>query len=155
MSSSGEQHKNVWPLDSPRIWGSNGIGPKPKHRALFPLPSRLQPHCLLNFNHICRVQVWNQVCKPNSSLSRRCDSRNLNLSPFCGLDSSSAPLKLKPTVEAAYGSIDTDYVQDLQSPMRQEYPLKSMASNEILTSLVQVVVRCRFYLFKHLILCIG
>ena len=67
---------------------------------------------------------------------RRCDSRNLNLSPFCGLDSTSASLvKLEPTVRAAYGSssIDTGYVQDLASPMRKEYP-DSMASDEILSN---------------------
>ena len=65
----------------------------------------------------------------------------MNLSPFCGLDSSSASLvKLEPTVRAAYGgsSIDTGYVQDLASPMRKEYPLQDMASDEILSPLAKV-----------------
>ena len=72
---------------------------------------------------------------------RRCDSRNLNLSPFCGLGSSSASLvKLEPTVRAAYGgsSIEAGYVQDLASPMRKEYP-NGMASDEILSVLAKVV----------------
>ena len=56
----------MWPLDSPRLWGSNGSGPKSKHKALLPLPSWLQPHCLLNFNHLCRVQVRNEVFKLKS-----------------------------------------------------------------------------------------
>ena len=72
-------------------------------------------------------------------LFRQCDSRNLNLSPFCGLDSSSTALKLQPMVEATYGGIGitTDYVRDLRSPLRDEYPLESMASDEILTSRVK------------------
>ena len=76
---------------------------------------------------------------------RRCDSRNLNLSPFCGLASSSASLmKLEPTVRAAYGSnsIDASYVRDLPSPMRKEYPLQSMASEEILSTLAKVCSHC-------------
>ena len=124
------------PLDSPRIWESDDAGPKQQHKALSPLPSWLQPHCLLILNQLCRIQV--NLQKAKYSLPRPCDSRNLNLSPFCGLDSSSAPLKLQPTLKAAYGSIDTSYVQDLPSPMRKEYPLESMASNEILSVLAKV-----------------
>ena len=119
--------------------------------------TKLCSHCLPDCNHIayststtsaefrCEIKSANLNL---SSLSRRCDSRNLNLSPFCGLDSSSAPLKLQPTVEAAYGSVDTNYVQDMSSPMRKEYPLESMASNEILTSLVQVKVWSRLFIFQ-------
>ena len=70
---------------------------------------------------------------------RQCDSRNLNLSPFCGLRSSSA-LKLQPTLEATYreSSVETSYVQDLKSPLRREYPSRSMASEEILSVLTKV-----------------
>ena len=72
---------------------------------------------------------------------RRCDSRNLNLSPFCSLKTISSPVMLKPTLEATYEKItaDTKYVQDLPSPMRKEYPLQSMASNEILPALTKVL----------------
>ena len=80
--------------------------------------------------------------KKNINLSehfRQCDSRNLNLSPFCGLKSSSA-LKLQPTLEATYreSSVETSYVQDLKSPLRREYPSRSMASEEILSILTTV-----------------
>ena len=75
-------------------------------------------------------------------LLRRCDSRNLNLSPLCGLDSSSSALKLQPTVEATYRSkgISPPYVEGLKSPMRKEYPDDTMASNEILSTLAKVKI---------------
>ena len=82
-----------------------------------------------------KFEIWKN---DPSSLLRRCDSRNLNLSPFCGVDSSSAPLKLQPTLEESYGSKSVGYVQDLPSPMRKEYPLQSMASDEILSPLAKV-----------------
>ena len=124
------------PLDSPKIWGTDDSGPKQWHKTLSTLPSWLQPHCLLILNQLCRIQV--NLQKAKSSLPRRCDSRNLNLSPFCGLDSSSAPLKLQPTVKAAYGSVHASYIQDKTSPMRKEYPIEYMASNEILSILAKV-----------------
>ena len=42
-------------------------------------------------------------------------------------------------MEATYGAMnrEKDYVRGLQSPLRDEYPLDSMASDEILTSRVQ------------------
>ena len=75
-------------------------------------------------------------------LLRRCDSRNLNLSPLCRLDSLSSTLKLQPTVEATYRSkgISPPYVEGLKSPMRKEYPGNTMASNEILSSLAKVKI---------------
>ena len=109
--------------------------------------TKLCSHCLPDCNHIayststtsaefrCAMRFSNLNL---SSLSRRCDSRNLNLSPFCGLDASSTPLKLQPTVYASYGSIDPNYVQNLPSPMRKEYPIESMVSNEILSTLAEV-----------------
>ena len=59
---------------------------------------------------------------------------------------------LKPTLEATYEKItaDTKYVQDLASPMRKEYPLQSMASNEIFPALTKVLrvdfTECSFFL---------
>ena len=112
--------------------------------------TKLCPQCLPDCNHIAySTSTTSAEFRYHiklatlyiGSLSRRCDSRNLNLSPFCSLESSSAPMKLKPTVEATYGSkaiIDTNYVQDLPTPMRKEYPLESMASNEILSFLAEV-----------------
>ena len=78
----------------------------------------------------------------NLKLLRQCDSRNLNLSPLCGLDSSSSALKLQPTVEATYRSkgISRPYVEGLKSPMRKEYPDDTMASNEILSTLAKVKI---------------
>ena len=112
--------------------------------------TELCSHCLPDCNHIsyststtsaefrCEIKFVNLDL---ASLFRRCDSRNLNLSPFCGLDSSSALLKLQPTVYASYGSNDPNYVQEMPSPMRNEYPIESMASNEILSTLTEVCLR--------------
>ena len=74
-------------------------------------------------------------------LLRQCDSRNLNLSPLCGLDSSSSPLKLQPTMEATYRSkgISPPYVEGLKSPMRKVYP-DTMADNEILSTIAKVKI---------------
>ena len=131
----------MWPLDSPWIWGWDDESSKQQHKALSTLPPWLQRYHLCIINHLCRIQVLiSTVYLENnpSSLLRRCDSRNLNLSPFCGVDSSSTPLKLQPTLEESYGSKSVGYVQDLPSPMRKEYPLQSMASDEILSPLAKV-----------------
>ena len=112
--------------------------------------SLLCPHCLPDCNHVTYSSTTSSVafrwpCVHNSLTlrPRRCDSRNLNLSPLCGIDSrSTSPLKLEPTLEAAYHSSDAHqerYVQDLPSPMRKEYPLESMASHEILHDGTQVL----------------
>ena len=58
---------------------------------------------------------------------------------------------MQPTLEAAYrdSRLATSYVLDLESPLRREYPFKSMASKEILAVLTKVC--CDLICFR--ILC--
>ena len=69
-------------------------------------------------------------------LPRMCDSRNMNLSPFCNLTSSFL-VKWQPTINATYGNINTNYTSGLPGPMRPRYP-PSMLGNELLSPLAQV-----------------
>ena len=70
------------------------------------------------------------------SLFRLCDSRNLNLSPFCTLTTSSL-VKWQPTINETYGNITTNYTSGLPGPMRPRYP-QYMADEELLLSLKEV-----------------
>ena len=70
------------------------------------------------------------------SLFRLCDSRNLNLSPFCNLTTSSL-VKWQPTIKETYGDINTNYIGGLPGPMRPRYP-QNMADEELLSSLTKV-----------------
>ena len=110
--------------------------------------AELCPYCLPDCDHVdyssstsFTMFRWTKYYLLSIPL-RRCDSRNLNLSPLCGLDFLTSSTKLQPTVEATYGSQGTliSYVKDLRSPMRKEYPDSSMASHEILSSLVKVLI---------------
>ena len=71
-----------------------------------------------------------------------CDSRNLNLSPFCNLTSYSQMAKWQPTINSTYGTARTDYTKKLQGPLRLKYPGqgKAGADRELLTSLKQVLI---------------
>ena len=68
--------------------------------------------------------------------SRLCDSRNLNLSPFCTLTTSSL-VKWQPTINKTYEDINTNYTSGLPGPMRPRYP-QSMADEELFSSLTKV-----------------
>ena len=74
------------------------------------------------------------------ALFRRCDSRNLNLTPFCTLATatSSGALKWLPTINSTYGNATTAYTSSLAGPMRREYPTQNMAEDEIITHLAKV-----------------
>ena len=66
-----------------------------------------------------------------------CDSRNLNLSPFCNTSSTSLAL-WQPSVLETYGEQKKlDYLDNITGPMRQKYPY-SMGDKELLTSLTEV-----------------
>ena len=65
-----------------------------------------------------------------------CDSRNLNLSPFCNLSSTSLAM-WQPRVLETYGNQTTSYVNKIQTPMRLKYP-NSMGDEELITSLTKV-----------------
>ena len=71
-----------------------------------------------------------------------CDSRNLNLSPFCNLTSYSQMAKWQPAINSTYGSAMADYTRKLQGPLRLKYPGqgKAGADRELLTSLKQVLI---------------
>ena len=74
---------------------------------------------------------------------RICDSRNLNLSPFCNLAAKSLALaKWQPAVNSTYGSTTTTYTNDVEGPMRLVYPGQGKAApeGELLTSLTEVVL---------------
>ena len=65
-----------------------------------------------------------------------CDSRNLNLSLFCNLSSTSLAM-WQPVVLETYGNQTTSYVNKIQTPMRLKYP-NSMGDEELITSLTKV-----------------
>ena len=65
-----------------------------------------------------------------------CDSRNLNLSPFCNLSSTSLAMWQLRVLET-YGNQTTSYVNKIQTPMRLRYP-NSMGEEELITSLTKV-----------------
>ena len=69
------------------------------------------------------------------SPSRFCDSRNLNLSPFCNLATSSL-VKWEPSISATYDN-HTSYIDGLSGPMRPKYP-SSMVEKELISSLTEV-----------------
>jgi hypothetical protein len=76
------------------------------------------------------------------SLFRRCDSRTLNLSPFCTLSSPSPDTRLKwlPTVNSIYGAVSPAYLSGLAGPLRREYPTHRMEEDEILKHLTKVMI---------------
>ena len=113
--------------------------------------SNLCPHCLPDCNQIVysssassakfRFETRFLGFLGTFPFLSRCDSRNLNLSPLCGVSSTTSPLKLQPIVEATYKDYDAGnqrHIEELISPMRKEYPSQSMISNEIIPALTQV-----------------
>ena len=72
--------------------------------------------------------------------SRLCDSRNLNLSPFCNLSASSLA-KWQPAIHSTYGNTTTDYTTGVSGPLRLKYPKKSWEEQELLGSLTQVLIQ--------------
>ena len=73
------------------------------------------------------------------SIFRPCDSRNLNLSPFCDLQTSSL-VKWQPAINSTYGNITTDYTSGLPGPMRLVYPTEKKQRTELLSSLTKVMI---------------
>ena len=74
------------------------------------------------------------------TFSRLCDSRNLNLSPFCNLSASSPLAKWQPAISSTFGNTTTDYTNRVAGPLRLKYPKKSWAEQELLVSLTQVFI---------------
>ena len=83
---------------------------------------------------------------------RRCDSKNLNLSPFCDLSNTNTEVYWADQVEQAYfdpyliGGTDPSqkpgkippYVKKLTSPMRNTYFNTKRKAQELLTGMVMV-----------------
>ena len=80
------------------------------------------------------------VFEHQGTLLRTCDSRNLNLSPFCNLTAQSL-VKWQPAVNSTYDNITTNYTSRLEGPMRLKYPGegKSNKEGELITILTEVV----------------
>ena len=102
---------------------------------------RLCPHLLLIDSYGGWVQVnpnytnwfWLLRYFPSS-----CDSRNLNLSPFCNLTSTSLAM-WQPSVLETYGNQTTSYINTTSGPMRRNFP-NSMGERELITSLTKVLL---------------
>ena len=89
--------------------------------------------------------------RPDISLSfvfSSCDSRNLNLSPFCKTSATSLVM-WKPSMEATYGNATASYVTGIQGPMRPKYP-RAMAEKELISSLTEVLLLLRSMLYFKL-----
>ena len=77
------------------------------------------------------------------STSSSCDSRNLNLSPFCNTSSTSLAL-WQPSVLETYGVQEKlDYLDKIIGPMRKKYP-NSMGEREIIKSFTEVTIQILF-----------
>ena len=66
----------------------------------------------------------------------QCDSRNLNLSPFCNLSTTSLAM-WQPSVRETYGILATTYINETTGPLRLKYPNR-MGERELITSLSEV-----------------
>ena len=86
--------------------------------------------CLRLISHISSVYSNHKM------LLSSCDSRNLNLSPFCNLTSTSLAM-WQPSVLETYGNLKTDYIEQISGPLRLKYP-NSMADEELITALTKV-----------------
>ena len=75
---------------------------------------------------------------PQLHFFRACDSRNLNLSPFCTLTASSL-VKWQPALNSTYGNITNTYTSGLPGPKRPLYPTSKLQENELLSSLTLVM----------------
>ena len=141
-------------LDSEGLWWRDA---KASCSKMLTLPFRLWICHLQPFYHVYRIQVWistwnlvniyvrvekNHWLLLNNSKSyfqifSSCDSRNLNLSPFCNLSSTSLAM-WQPSILETYGNQTTAYVKHVSGPLRSKYP-DSMDEDELITSLVKVI----------------
>ena len=88
--------------------------------------------------HLCLrlISRISSVYSNHKMLLSSCDSRNLNLSPFCNLTSTSLAM-WQPSVLETYGNLKTDYIEQISGPLRLKYP-NSMADEELITALTKV-----------------
>ena len=100
--------------------------------------SRSTPECFCALNTLLLVLF--RLLHLNSGVfiiffCRSCDSRNLNLSPFCEPSTRNLLVRWKEDLQTEYGPVVPDYVRSLQSPMRRRYPTTQMQKQELLTHL--------------------
>ena len=71
---------------------------------------------------------------------RRCDSRNLNLSPLCNLEDTIGPAAWKIWAEKVYEKHgDTpDLLKKIPDGIRNYYPSYKLKKNELISSLTEV-----------------
>ena len=77
--------------------------------------------------------------------SRRCDSRNLNLSPLCDLASEVSPYLWLKSVKETYeqnapGQPLPEYISSKIGPERKMYPTLEAKKKELISSIAKVVI---------------
>ena len=90
-----------------------------------------QPHSGINIQLILNKTIIH---------SRRCDSRNLNLSPLCSFSSTAGPVYWKQEITKVYrkaGEIP-EYIRKMEGATRNYYANKFRKKREVITSLVEV-----------------
>ena len=74
-------------------------------------------------------------------LLRPCDSRNINLTPFCNLSSTEDPRMWGKDILDTYSGLTTlDHIKSISSSLRMKYPTKDLKSSELVSSLTQVSI---------------
>ena len=76
-----------------------------------------------------------------------CDSRNLNLSPFCNTTWTSLAM-WQPSVLETYGEEKPDYLGKISGPLREKYP-DSMGDWELIESLTKVKIQAVYVLHSN------
>ena len=76
------------------------------------------------------------------SFYRRCDSRNLNLSPLCDLSNKAGPFYWKTSVSDVYKKIGSipDYIRNKEASERDFYLNNFLKNREIMPSFIKASV---------------
>jgi len=87
--------------------------------------------------HHCRsdCDLITYLSTVTSAEFSKCDSRNMNLSPFCNMNLTSLAM-WQPSILATYGNSTTSYVDQLSGPLRPKFP-NSMEDRELISSLTE------------------
>ena len=134
--SSGRKFSHLWPMELQGLYQRD----ENIHQQLQPMSLWLWSHHVSHHSHL----IWAQVPQQSSlrlSLSfilRSCDSRNLNLSPFCNTSATSLVM-WQTNVEETYGKATASYVSGISGPMRLKYP-RATAEKELIHSLTKVLI---------------
>ena len=135
-SFSGRDLEYLRPLDCQGLHCLHGRG----HQGLLTMQIGLSTHHLLQHCYLLSIQVLQALnCALSKKESRLCDSRNLNLSPFCNLSASSLA-KWQPAINSTYGNTTTNYTNRVPGPLRLKYPKISWEEQELLVSLTEVLI---------------